>query len=87
MIIKILDVVSSLLILIGLWNVIHNRKWWLVYIVGSILFIIVTISKGLPGLFLMGIATTVMAVKNYIKSGKQEKESIYCPNCGRRIEK
>jgi hypothetical protein len=73
MLIQILDILSSILILVGLWNVIKHRAWWLVYFVGSVFFVIVCISKGLPGLTVMGFATCIMGIKNYVKIGKGKR--------------
>lgn len=70
---QICDIVGSVLILLGLWNAPRNRKWWYVYCAGSGFFLYVVITKGLFGLTLMGIATTITGLKNAFKKPCQEK--------------
>lgn len=61
---RIADMISSVLILVGLWKSAGNRKWWLVYCLGTGFFLYVTISKGLVGLTLMGLATLFTGLRN-----------------------
>jgi len=75
MLIKILDFLASICILLGLWRVVRNRKWWLMYTLGSFLFVIVTINKGLVGMTIMGFITFFLGIKNYIVTGKKKLKS------------
>ncbi len=70
------DIVGSVLILLGLWNSTKDRRWWFVYCAGSGFFLYVVITKGLLGLTLMGIATTITGLKNAFKKSCQEKSSL-----------
>ena len=72
MIIRVLDILASILILLGLFNVTRSYKWWLVYTVGSVLFTIVVVSKGLWGLTVMGLITLGIGIKNYLAGRKNE---------------
>lgn len=75
MIIRILDILASVLTLSGLWFAPKNRKWWLVYLAGAPLFITVCISKGLIGLTVFGCVTVVIGIKNYLYEEKEEEIS------------
>lgn len=73
MIIKIFDIIGSILILVGLWGTSKSRKYWLVYCFGTIFFLAVTFNDGRIGLFAMGIATFIIGIKNFIVDKKKEK--------------
>jgi len=66
MIIRILDILASVLVLLGLWNAPRNQKWWIVYLIGSIPFTILCAVKGLPGLTIFGFFTIYIGIKNYL---------------------
>ena len=70
-VIKIFDIVASILILVGIWIAPKNKKGWLIYASGTIFFLVVTISKGLPGLSLMGVATLITSVRNFLVKKKE----------------
>ena len=74
MILRILDIVASVMIVASLWNVTKNRKWWLVYAIGTVPFLYVTVSKGLIGLTIMGVVLLCTGMKNYFREGKKLKE-------------
>lgn len=61
---RMADVVGSMMILAGLWGSASNKKWWLVYCLGTVFFLYVTISKGLVGLTVMGLATFFTGLRN-----------------------
>jgi len=61
---RVADIVASVLILAGLWMSPKNKKWWLIYCLGTVFFLTVTISKGLIGLTLMGLATLYTGLRN-----------------------
>jgi hypothetical protein len=58
------DIIGSILILVGLWLSAKSPQGWLVYCTGTIFFLFVTITKGLPGLTAMGIATFFIGLRN-----------------------
>jgi len=66
-----LQFISSSLILIGLWNTVKNKNWWLVYFIGSFIFTLVNFDSRNIGFTLFGCTTLVMAVKNYFYKGKK----------------
>jgi len=61
---RIADMISSVLILVGLWKSAKDQRWWLVYCLGTCFFLYVTISKGLVGLTFMGLATLFTGLRN-----------------------
>jgi len=69
-IIKILDIIASILIVLSLNLVVKGYKWWLLYIFSNIFFIIVVASKGLMGMTVMGSILMCTGIKNYIVGRK-----------------
>jgi len=70
MIIKILDIIASILVVLSLNLVVKSYKWWLLYIFSNIFFIIVVASKGLTGMTVMGSILMCTGIKNYIVGRK-----------------
>lgn len=77
MILRIMDISASILLLLAVWNVYKSKNWWIVYCVGTILFIIVVISKGLIGMTFMGFALLITGIKNYFVKNKQKIENSH----------
>lgn len=82
--IQILDFVSAAIIVITLNLVVRNYRWWIVYALNCILFGLVTIYNGLPGLTIMAVILGITGVKNYFVEKKKEKEKIGDPISGER---
>jgi nicotinamide riboside transporter PnuC len=73
MLFKFLDYTSAITIICGLFNVQKHKNWWLVYIVGNLLFVTLNIHSGLYGMVVMGGILTLIGIKNYINYNKNEK--------------
>jgi len=78
--IQVGDVVAAVLIILALNMVTRNYRWWLFYSATNIVFMAVTIYKGLPGLTIMGIVLSITGIRNYfiekrkVKQMKTQKE-------------
>ena len=75
-VIQVCDIVAAISIIVALNMVIRNYKWWVFYAATNIVFGVVTICKGLPGLTIMGIILGVTGVKNYLVERKKEKSRL-----------
>jgi len=71
-IIKILDILASVLTVVSLNFVMRSYKFWGVYTFASVCFIIVCAYNKIPGLTLMGCFLLVTGIKNYIQGRKKE---------------
>jgi len=74
MLLRVFDIVASIMIVLALWNVPKNRKWWIVYAVGTVFFLVVTVNKGLVGLTMMGCILLCTGIKNYVQEGKRDEK-------------
>ena len=72
---KVCDILASTITVVSLFMVSKSYKWWLVYAVGSILFIIVTASNHIFGLTCMGTVLFFVGVNNYIKGRNEYKRN------------
>ncbi len=70
MIIKLLDIISSILTVTSLFLVTKSYKWWLVYSVASVCFTAVMIHSKLWGLTVMGVLLFIVGINNYLKGRK-----------------
>jgi hypothetical protein len=75
MFMRICDILSSVCITLGVFNATKSRIWWLVYLLGSILFFIVSCNKELYFLAGMSCLTGMSALRNYIREGKKNANS------------
>jgi hypothetical protein len=73
MLIRILDITASVLTVVSLNLVMKSYRWWILYSLASVCFIIVCFSNHIPGLTLMGIFLLVTGIKNYIVGRKGVK--------------
>jgi len=73
-VVQVLDVAAAILIIISLNMVTRNYKWWLLYSAADVIFSMVTISKRLPGLTVMGLVLCVTGIINYRRE-KRKKEN------------
>ena len=65
LVILICDILASLITLISLNLVLKSYKWWLLYISGTVFFVVVCIAKHIPGLTIMGICLGFTGIRNY----------------------
>jgi len=69
--IQICDVVTAVSIIIALNMVTRNYKWWLFYAPTNIVFMVVAIYKGLPGMAIMGVILGITGIRNYFIGRKK----------------
>ncbi|WP_287585489.1 hypothetical protein [Candidatus Borrarchaeum sp.] len=70
---KVLDFVTSALVIVTLYLIPRSHKWWLAYAANSLLFSAVTAHNKVPGLTLMGFCLCGTAIKNYIVEGRKKR--------------
>jgi len=66
LLITICDIVACITTITGLLLVTRHYKWWILYTVSNIFYIIVTIHSRLIGLTILGIVLFFVGMKNYI---------------------
>ena len=71
-IISIFDILASSLTVISLYLIPKSYKYWLLYMIGCICFIVTCASNRIPGLTIMGILLFIISIKNYL-IGKRRK--------------
>lgn len=71
-IIRVLDILSSVLTIICLNLVYKTYKIWIVYTFASVMFTTVMFLKHLPGLTIMGLILICTGIKNYLEGRKHE---------------
>lgn len=64
----IADIYAAVSTIVCLWNVKRHKNWWLVYVVGTVVFTGLMLYKHLPGMTLMGICLIITGLKNYKQS-------------------
>ena len=72
-IIKVLDILASVLTVVSLNLVVKSYKWWLLYSFASVCFIIVCFSNHITGLTLMGCFLLATGIKNYVIGKRKDK--------------
>ena len=82
-IIQILDILASVLTVVSLNLVARSYKYWLLYVLSSIFFIIVCIANHIWGLTCMGIFLFFTGINNYRlgKSNKNKGVADKCTQC------
>lgn len=65
-ILRILDILSTVLILLGIWGNVKDRRMWWIYCVGCAFLGIVSFYKGLWGVGMGGVISVVLGVRNAI---------------------
>jgi len=65
--INILDLIGTILILLGLYLVGLNSKWWLLYGTGCITWVYICYIKKLYFGMIMNIVAMIIALINFIK--------------------
>ena len=69
--ISVFDIVSAIITVVSL-NLVHkDYRAWILYTVGSVLFIVVCWSNHLPGLTIMGFCLSGTGIRNYILGRKK----------------
>ncbi len=76
LLIKILDILASVLTVVSLNLVVKSYKYWLLYILSSIFFITVCFYNKIPGLTLMGCFLLMTGIRNYIVGKRKDNEKI-----------
>jgi len=64
--VKIFDILASIMTVVSLNLVRKYNQAWILYTVGSILFIVVCVYNKIPGLSLMGVCLLVTGIRNYL---------------------
>jgi nicotinamide riboside transporter PnuC len=64
-IIKILDILTLILTVVSLYLVSKSYKYWLLYCLSTIFFIIVCSSNKIFGLTIMGVLLFITGLNNY----------------------
>lgn len=59
------DLICTFVILISLWKIPNNYRWWLVYSFGCFLFIFLRLMVGLPASAGLEIVAMVIGYSNY----------------------
>ena len=72
MLIKMFDILGGIGIALSLNLVVKRYKFWIMYVIATVLFLVVVAYKGLPGLFIMGICTLIAGIRNY----RSEKKKV-----------
>ncbi len=72
-IIRLCDILASVLTVVSLNIVAKNYKGWLLYIFASILFVIVCAYNKIPGLTIMGVFLFGTGIRNYLIGRKTRK--------------
>lgn len=74
-----LEAISSALVIITLYLVGQNYKWWIAYAINSLLFASVAIYNGVYWFSFMGCCLCIAAVRNYYIAKKKEfeKQCLY----------
>lgn len=70
MIYTVLDYTAALIVIVSLLLVSRYKKAWLLYSANTVLYVTVTISKGLVGLTIMGICLGIVGIYNYLSQRK-----------------
>jgi len=71
MLMRIVDILAAILTVISLNLVSKHYKWWLLYIVSTIFYLIVVIYNKIPGLTILGIFLFITGIKNYMLGGRK----------------
>ncbi len=72
--IEVLDVVSAVFVVISLWSVQKNRRWWLVYFSTCVVIVPIMFYKDLFGNMIMCICLGITGLKNYREAGRKHAE-------------
>ena len=73
MLIRVLEFLSALFIMVSITMVIKSYKWWLLYSISSMFYIIVMFYSKLNWYALMGLYLLVTGIRNYILGRKGVK--------------
>jgi len=73
--IRVFDILSSVLIVLSLYLVTKTYKAWLIYTLSCVPFTIVCIYNRNPGLTIMGIVLLSVGIRNYILGKRSKKET------------
>jgi len=72
--IKIFDILASILTVLSLYLISKSYKWWILYCFSSILFTIVCFYNKIYGLTLMGVCLFFTGINNYRIGKKNDKK-------------
>lgn len=73
LILQILDYLSTVLILLGIWGAVKNRRMWWIYSIGCGFLGTVAISKGLVGVMIGGVVSVILGVRNALYAEPEDK--------------
>ncbi len=73
MLVEVLDFVSAFVVVLSLWMVQKDRRWWLIYVSTCVVIIPLMAYKGLWGNMLMCVALGITGIKNFLQAKGIEK--------------
>lgn len=63
-VLRILDISSTVLILLGVWGSVKNQRMWWVYCIGCVFLAAVAVYNCLWGIAAGGVASVIIGVRN-----------------------
>jgi len=71
MLLRILDIVGSLLIIISVWNLQKARWWWLMYIAGCLMFAVIFVITWCPAAIILELTLSAVSIRNFRNFGRK----------------
>lgn len=81
----ICDFLAALTTVIGLVMIPKNYRWWILYTLSNVFYVVITIKAKMTCLTILGFVLFIIGIKNYLDARKLDKSSLKCPNCLRII--
>ena len=72
MLLRILDIVGSILIIVSVWNLQKARWWWLLYIAGCLVFVVVFIITKCYAAVALELILSGVSIRNFKNFRKKE---------------
>ena len=72
--IKLLDMISSTVVITALVLIPKRSKAWLLYSLGCFTYIYINMQKGLPGQAMLNVVATGIAINNYVKLRRKKTD-------------
>jgi hypothetical protein len=80
---NICDFLAATTTVVGLVMIPKNYRWWIVYTISNIFYVVVTIKAKMTCLTILGFVLFFIGVKNYLDARKLDKQELKCKNCFR----
>ena len=75
--VQVLEFASAASLILALYMVEKNYKWWLFYTASSILFTVVNVYKGLLWYAIMGVILGFNGIRNYFIGKRKAKKDYH----------